>query len=349
MTSHQRIESFARLGRYLQDRPEAVQAGIQAAQHRNPWFTPEQVGFAVDAWADLMEPRQLKHWIDPHLDVLEEDNALRVGLILAGNIPLVGWHDILTCLIAGFKIEVKPASADAGLSLLLLNTLQSLEPAFNTRISVVDKLRQYDAIIATGSNNSARYFDYYFKNVPHVIRKNRNAVAVLRGDETQDELHALGRDIFTYFGLGCRNVSKIYAPPGYDFTPFFEAIESYNTIGHHHKYRNNYDYYKSIYLVNRDPHLDNGFLLLKEAEEIASPLGVVYYQSYRHLSKLQDILTENQENIQCIVGKPLDVSSTVVPFGSAQQPGLNDFADGVSIFDFLKAFKRGECPGAFIG
>ena len=342
LTSQQRIESFAQLGSYLEKHRSYLASEIQQAQHLNPWFTPKQVESALDAWQDVMQYDKLNAWLTPHLEQLEEVSSLRIGLILAGNIPLVGWHDILTCLISGFKIEVKPSSSDAGLTLRLLEILQEIAPDFSAYIHVVERLEEYDAIIATGSNNSARYFEYYFREVPHIIRKNRNAVAVLHGDESQEVLHTLGKDIFTYFGLGCRNVSKLFVPVGYDFTAFFQAMESYASIGDHHKYRNNYDYYKSIYLVNGDTHLDNGFLLLKEDPQIASPLGVVYYQYYEDLKALEAVLTTEKEAIQCIVGQSLNVPSPLVPFGMAQQPGLNDFADGVSIFEFLKSLKQGK-------
>lgn len=349
LTSHQRIESFARLGAYLGSKDAELQTRLQEAHFQNPWYTPDQVHFSVDAWSQLLEKEQLSHWIAPHLPVLEGSEDLQIGLILAGNIPLVGWHDILTCLMAGFRIQVKPASGDAGLTTHLLEALQAINPDFRSRISLVDRLQNYDAIIATGSNNSARYFEHYFSKVPHVIRKNRNGVAVLSGAESKDELQALGTDIFQYFGLGCRNVSKLYVPLDYEFTGFFQALEAFESLANHHKYRNNYDYYKSIYLVNGDPHLDNGFLLLKQDEALASPLGVVFFQHYDKREALHQELNARSEDIQCIVGRSdFHDIAPVVPFGTVQHPGLDDFADGVSIFEFLKAVKLGNCKGKFV-
>ncbi|HJP63913.1 MAG TPA: hypothetical protein VJ844_10740, partial [Mucilaginibacter sp.] len=211
-----------------------------------------------------------------------------------------------------------------------------IEPAFENQYTFIERLTNFDAIIATGSNNTSRYFDYYFSKVPNIIRKNRNSVAVLTGTETTQQLFELGHDIFDYFGLGCRNVSKLFVPAGYDVVPFFEAIEPYKTVITHHKYNNNYDYNKSIYLVNKDKHFDNGFLLLKEDKSMASPLAVLFYEHYDNLDSLQELLRQQTENIQCIVtAAQLNVDNQAVDFGQSQQPALWDYADGVDTMDFL--------------
>jgi len=258
--------------------------------------------------------------------------------VLAGNIPLVGFHDVLCVLISGNFALIKASSQDARLITQVLKRLTAIESAFEQRFAFTERLKDFDAVIATGSNNTSRYFEYYFGKVPHIIRKNRNSVAVLTGRETTEQLHALGRDIFDYFGLGCRNVSKLFVPEGYDFVPFFEAIEPYKNIINHHKYNNNYDYNKSIYLVNRDKHLDNGFLLVKEDERMVSPLAVLFFEYYDDLQSLDERLNHEKENIQCIVtAAPLASGAwgTTVNFGRSQQPSLWDYADGVDTMDFL--------------
>jgi hypothetical protein len=214
--------------------------------------------------------------------------------------------------------------------------LVAIEPSFKDQYSFVERLENFDAIIATGSNNTSRYFDYYFSKVPNIIRKNRNSLAVLTGNETTEQLHDLGHDIFDYYGLGCRNVSKMLVPKDYNFIPFFEAIEPYNNIINHHKYNNNYDYNKSIYLVNKDKHLDNGFLLVKEDERMVSPLAVLFYEYYENIDAAGALLAKESENIQCIVSSaPLKVNNQVVDFGKSQQPALWDYADGIDTMDFL--------------
>ncbi|MFM6975888.1 MAG: acyl-CoA reductase, partial [Sphingobacteriaceae bacterium] len=218
----------------------------------------------------------------------------------------------------------------------VLNKLTAIEPAFADQIEYVERLENFDAVIATGSNNSSRYFEYYFSKVPHIIRKNRNSVAILSGDETDEELLALGADIFDYFGLGCRNVSKIFIPKGYNFNRFFEAIAPYKTIAEHHKYINNYDYNKSIYLVNGETHLDNGFLLLKPDETLASPLAVLYYEEYDDLKSLEAKLAAHTDEIQCVASMhAIELKNQVVPFGYTQKPRLWDYADGVDLIQFL--------------
>ncbi|EHQ29418.1 hypothetical protein [Mucilaginibacter paludis] len=271
--------------------------------------------------------------IDPSTTI---DYSAKVGLILAGNIPLVGFHDVLCVLASGNRALIKASSNDARLIKYILNLLVEIAPEFETRFSFVERLANFDAVIATGSNNTSRYFEYYFGKVPNIIRKNRNSVALLTGNETKEQLFMLGHDIFDFFGLGCRNVSKLLVPAGYDFVPFFEAIEPHQPIINHHKYNNNYDYNKSIYLVNGDKHLDNGFLLVKEDERLASPLAVLYFEYYDNLPAAVNRLADLSESIQCIVThEAVAVSNQVVDFGKSQQPQLWDYADGVDTMAFL--------------
>jgi hypothetical protein len=282
----------------------------------------------------MLNKDDLQTWLGRYL--IKPGEPKKIGLVLAGNIPLVGFHDVLCVLVSGNIAQIKASSQDARLITEVLKRLIAIEPAFAQQFGFTDRLKDFDAVIATGSNNTSRYFEYYFGKVPHIIRKNRNSVAVLTGNETTEQLHALGHDIFDYFGLGCRNVSKLFVPQGYNFVPFFEAIEPYKNIIHHHKYNNNYDYNKSIYLVNRDKHLDNGFLLVKEDQNMVSPLAVLFFEYYDTKAEVEELLRQKSESIQCIVSaEALNVNNQVVDFGKSQQPALWDYTDGADTMDFL--------------
>lgn len=325
---------FSTLGQQLSFPDEDLINTIQNECHYNAWFTSANTERAVKAIGGMLNKDDLLRWLSNYR--LNNEYPKRVGLILAGNIPLVGFQDVLCVLASGNNALIKASSNDARLIITVLNRLCLIEPSLSNQFSFVERLQNFDAVIATGSNNTSRYFEYYFGKVPNIIRKNRNSVAVLTGSETSEQLYELGHDIFDYFGLGCRNVSKMYVPDGYDFTRFFEAIEPYHPIIHHHKYNNNYDYNKSIYLVNKDKHLDNGFLLLKEDTNIASPLAVLFYEYYDDRNTLEKILEEKEDNIQCVVSNlDLNTCNQVVPFGQSQQPKLWDYADGVDTMDFL--------------
>lgn len=335
MTKQQRINAFVKLGELLKKQPEDLIQIIQLAQHKNPWYTVKNVENALHAITSNLTAEQLNYWLQDYPD---SESAKTVGLILAGNIPLVGFHDILCVLISGFKAKIKVSSDDAGLTTYVLNRLKQIEPTFETAFEIVDKLKDFDLVIATGSNNTARYFDYYFGVKPHIIRRNRNSVAVITGTESAAQLQALGHDIFDYFGLGCRSVSKIFVPKGYNVSHFFEGIADFKDVADHYKYNNNYDYNKSIYLINGDKHFDNGFLLLKRDERTASPLSVVYYEEYDGLRDVENELNQQAENIQCVVSEvQLNIQSPVFHFGESQCPALDDYADGINTLDFLFA------------
>jgi hypothetical protein len=335
LTKQQRINAFVKLGELLKKQPEDLTQTIQLAQHKNPWYTIKNVESALDAIASNLTEEQLGHWLQDYPDT---ESAKTVGLILAGNIPLVGFHDILCVLISGFKAKVKVSSDDAGLTTYVLNLLKQIEPAFETTFEIVDKLKDFDLVIATGSNNTARYFDYYFGAKPHIIRRNRNSVGVITGTESAAQLQALGHDIFDYFGLGCRSVSKIFIPKDYHVSHFFEGIADFKNVADHYKYNNNYDYNKSIYLINGDKHFDNGFLLLKQDQRTASPLSVVYYEEYNNLADVENELNQQAENIQCVVSEvQLNIQPPVFHFGESQCPALDDYADGINTLDFLFA------------
>ncbi len=251
---------------------------------------------------------------------------------MAGNIPLVGFHDFLSVLISGHKVLVKQSSNDKQLLPVIAGFLMNIAPEFENRIRFTEeRLTDFDAVIATGSNNTAGYFEYYFKGKPNIIRKNRNSVAILTGKESKEELEALGEDVFRYFGLGCRNVSKLYVPKEYDFESFFKAMYPWHTLLNSAKYANNYDYNKAVYLMSEFKLLENGFLILKEDESFGSPIATLFYEEYEDKKELQEKLEQNKENLQCVVGTKADVD-----FGQTQHPKLWDYADGVDTLKFLE-------------
>jgi len=328
------INTFSGLGDLLSHPDAELSNIINNQMHYNAWFTPDSVEKAVIAIGKMLNRADLTTWLNRYQ--LNEGEPKKVGLILAGNIPLVGFHDILCVLASGNYALIKLSSQDNRLIKYVLQKLTDLDSELANQFSYVDKLENFDAVIATGSNNTSRYFEHYFGRVPNIIRRNRNSIAVLTGDETAEQLHELGHDIFDYYGLGCRNVSKLLVPEGYDFGHFFRSIQDYEPIIHHHKYNNNYDYNKSIYLVNGDEHLDNGFLLLKKDEKLTSPLSVVFYDTYSDLQQAQENINSNSESIQCVVSEAkLDIKNQVVDFGESQEPKLWDYADGVDTMAFL--------------
>ena len=305
---------------------------IQLSQSHNGWYTPEQVYFSIQSWATALTEENLDQWLSAYN--FSQVKPKNVALILAGNIPLVGFHDFLSVLITGHNVLVKTSSNDQYLLPFLAKYIIAIEPEFVDKITFVDgKLENFDAVIATGSNNTARYFEYYFKDKPSIIRKNRNSVAILNGTETKEQLAALGEDIFRYFGLGCRNVSKLFVPKGYSFVAFFEAIFEYQEVIHYEKYANNYDYNKAVFLMSNYKLLDNGFLTLKEDKSYASPISSVFYEFYDDIDTLQIRLQSENEQIQCIVSNSLTENS--IDFGQTQKPNLWDYADNVDTISFL--------------
>lgn len=301
---------------------------ILEAEKLNGWFTDEQTRHAMNSWSGELTRDKLQTWTEAY--PYAEGSDKLVGLIMAGNIPMVGLHDLLSVLMSGHRVLLRPSSDDHILMRMVVAILEKLDEGYKTRISWAEgKMTDFDAVIATGSNNTSRYFEYYFSKVPNIIRKNRSAIAILDGTESEEMLEALGKDIFQYFGLGCRNVSKIYVPMNFDLDRFFKGIFSQSEIIQHNKYANNYDYHKSIYLLNGDNILENGFMLLKETEALSSPVATVGYERYEDGTELRAQLNERKDEIQCIV------SRQDVPFGQAQYPSLSDYADGVDTMEFL--------------
>ncbi len=309
---------------------------LQEAYIQNNWFTIDMQMKALHAWADLLEAENLNLWLDKY-HLSEGSEMKTIAIIMAGNIPLVGLHDLICVLVSGHKAMIKPSSDDSVLIKWVVKELISKNPEFENLIVLAEdhNMKNFDAVIATGSNNSHRYFDYYFKNKPNLLRKNRNSLAVLTGNETVDELDKLADDIFLYFGLGCRNVSKVLLPQGFKLDPMILAFERYKDMIHHNKYANNYTYHKAIFLMNLAPHLDNGFLILKQDDLIASPLSVLLFQFYENLEEVKSFIHAHQDEIQCVVGN--GEIEGMVAFGQSQNPGLADYADGVDTIAFLKS------------
>lgn len=347
MELKRRINAFVSLGKFLgkinlndyQQESETEWSSIfRKANAENGWFTLENIEFALQNWSAALSEENLKKWISKYdLKLFDETPAKgekTIAIVMAGNVPLVGFHDFLSVLITGNKVLAKLSSNDKTLLPFLAQKLISIEPNFKKYIEFTEgKLENFDAVIATGSNNTSRYFDYYFGKYPHIIRKNRNSVAVLTGNETEEELNLLADDIFRYFGLGCRNVSKLYVPDDYDFEKFFKAMYGWKEIIHNHKYINNYDYNKAVYLMDSLPLLDNEFLLLKEDSGFSSPISVVFYEKYTSLKEVKNTINAQSENIQCVVSNAEIPNS--LPFGKTQSPDLWDYADGVDTVDFL--------------
>jgi hypothetical protein len=332
-----RINAFVELGKYLinpTNLPEVEELAV-AANRKNNWFTVPNVLKSLNAiGTQYLDEDNLSSWASHYP---EPADSRKIGVVMAGNIPAVGFHDALAVLVSGQVLWAKLSSEDLVIIPALFDKLIEIEPAFKEKIKYADRLNDADAYIATGSDNTARYFHYYFSKKPNIIRKNRTSVAVLTGDESTQELQALGSDILQYFGLGCRNVSKLLVPAGYDFTKFYESIQYFDqTYLNHHKYFNNYEYNKSVLLINRTPHYDNGFLMISENPAFVSPISVVYYETYNSLEEVNSLLIGNAEKIQCVVSKAKGLNNTV-HFGAAQQPGLFDYADSVDTMQFISS------------
>jgi len=333
MTLHERLQAFAALGTALQAlSPEQTRELAARAGQANAWFDEANVTRAFQGIARLLDAENLQDWVYAY--PLEEVQPRKVGVVMAGNIPMVGFHDLLSVLLAGHELYAKLSSEDTFLMQYLAQELIRLAPEFGNKIHFVERLKDVDAVIATGSDNTARYFEYYFGKKPHIIRRNRSSLGILTGGETTQELQALGHDIFQFYGLGCRNVSKIFVPRDYDFTAFFEAIEPLKQLASHHKYFHNFDYNKSILLVNKRPHLDNGFLLLTESEQLVSPISVLHYQRYQNAQELGQLVAEVAGKTQCLVSAAGWYQNSTA-FGQAQCPAVWDYADGVDTLNFL--------------
>ena len=334
----QHIEGFRKLGQYLREIKAQTREYaplfecIQKAQHHNGWFTQENCLKALRAWGKVLHAGALQEWTSQYN--FGATAPKNIGLILAGNIPIVGFHDVLCVLLCGQNATIKLATTDSLLIPFLYQKLKEFSPLFKNRLHFTqDRLENFDAVIATGSNNAARYFEHYFAKVPHIIRKNRNGIAVLSGEESKEELAGLAQDIVQYFGLGCRSISKVYLPEGYDLNNIFGALYPHADLMDSAKYANNYDYNKAVYLMSEFDLLDNGFMLLREHDSFGSPVACLHYSFYKDIPSLEKELLEKAEEIQCVsthLSLPQDV-----PLVKAQQPALCEYADGVDPISFL--------------
>lgn len=331
------ILTFSQLGDFLLDEgnAELIKQWSYTARNENAWFTEDNVKLALNNTAKYYLNEKLLETFAGDNEVQTNLSPKKVGIVMAGNIPVVGFHDLLCVLLSGNIAQVKLSSSDSVLMRLLVSKIFEINPDLEEYIKVVERLNEAEAMIATGSDNTAKHFEYYFAKVPHIIRRNRTSVAILTGEESRADLANLGNDIFQYFGLGCRNVSKLYVPHGYTFDKFYESIEYWSTIRLHHKYNNNYDYNKSVLLVNRVPHFDNGFLLLREDSALVSAISVCHYEYYDSEAHLSQLIDSHIDKMQCIVSKDRSFKNSF-DFGEAQSPNLNDFADGVNTLEFLK-------------
>lgn len=324
----QRIDLLVRLGEYCLSEAPAWEAAKRRAHAQNGWFIPEFIDEAVKQIAtQYLQREKLEAWARSYALPEEPVAPKTVGLIMAGNIPLVGFHDLLTIFVSGHRQLIKPSSRDEVLVRHLVDQLIEIDGRVADSIAFADRLNGCDAYIATGSNNSARYFDYYFGRYPSLIRRNRTSVAILTGGESLEELGALADDVNLYFGLGCRNVTQIAVPEGYDFQPLLETFKKYDFLADLAKYKHNYDYRLTLLILNKKYYMTNGSILLTEDASPFSPISVLHYVYYK---AGEAPLPEASDEIQCIVGRGF------VPFGRAQQPGLADYADGVDTMSFLK-------------
>ncbi len=312
---------------------DGFQHQMKLAQENNTWFTKENILFALESWSKALTQENLETWISSE-KLHGNEQQKKVAVVMAGNIPLVGFHDFLSVLISGHEVLVKQSSNDRHLLPFLAKYLEYADDWFKGKISFTEeKLEGYDAVIATGSNNTARYFEYYFKNKPNIIRKNRNSVAVIQGNESIDDFENLSEDVFRYFGLGCRSVSKIFVPRNFNFDQFFKGMYKQKEIIHNTKYANNYDYNKAVYLMSEFDILENGFLMIKEDSSYASPIASIFYEYYDNPVDLKIKLHQEAQHIQCIVANGF--MENEVKFGQTQHPKLWDYADGINTLAFL--------------
>jgi hypothetical protein len=330
MHLQQRLDLLEKLREYISSDNDNWLQTIEKAHRENGWFTPDSINLAIkNISTELLQKQNLREWVKRY-NVPESLTAPKnVGVVMAGNIPLVGFHDFLCVFVSGHKQTIKPSSKDEILIRHLVNNIIEWDDSVRDHVAMADMLKGCDGYIATGSNNSSRYFEYYFRKYPHIIRKNRTSVAILTGNETIGELSDLADDVYQYFGLGCRNVTKIYVPHEYDFVPLLEAFKKYDHLADHNKYRNNYDYQLALSIMNRQYYMTNGSIILCEDKSYFSAISRLNYEFYENKTELAESLTKNQD-IQCVVGR------AYLQFGHTQEPGLSDYADGIDTMLFLR-------------
>ncbi len=333
MNLNERIAALSLWGNALKEKLESADSQLEDLIHlanaKNGWFEQDNVRYALRQLIEMLDEQALKIWAEEE-KVVDIEPLNQVGLIMAGNLPLVGFHDVLCVLISGNRALVKQSSKDTVLWPYLINELGKASEHLANRIELTEgMMKSADAFIATGSDNSAKYFEHYFAKFPNIIRKNRTSVAVLDGTENEQQLMELGADVLRYFGLGCRNVTKLFVPKGYDFDSFFKALMPWSHVVNNAKYFNNYQYNRTVFLLNSETFLDNDFVIIKEEQSLFSPVGVIHYEFYENDDELDARLTAEASNIQTRVGYK------GIPFGTTQQPKLTDYADGVNALEFL--------------
>jgi hypothetical protein len=336
MNINKYISAFSKLGEKLQDQDNIPSEIIFRAEQQNNWFTKESVSVAIKSLSELLNEKTLIDWTSTY--DFTNLKGKKVGVIMAGNIPLVGFTDFLAIIVSGHIAKIKLSSQDNILLPYAVDLLLEIEPTLANQIEFVEQLKDIEVVIATGSDNTSRYFEYYFGKYPNIIRKNRSSCAVLNGKETPEAIDKLGFDIFRYYGLGCRNVSKVYFPKDYKIENLLAHLDNHKEVINHHKYNNNYDYNKSIYLVNLVKHFDNGYLLLTEDSNLVSPISVLFYETYDDQDHLDKLIANQKDKIQCIVSNKAWYNGSL-PFGSAQKPSLNDYADNIDVMSFLTNLK----------
>jgi hypothetical protein len=330
MDLENRIGLLVELGKFMQSDDAGWQSAKTRAFQHNAWFIPDFIDRAIQQISDqFLQPALLKDWVSAYHFPAEQVSPKKVGIVMAGNIPLVGFHDFLCCFLSGHQQIIKLSSKDPFLFPAILKFLNNKNPETASRVRTDTMLKGLDAYIATGSNNSARYFDYYFGKYPSLIRRNRTSIAFLEGTETAEELDKLADDVFLYFGLGCRNVTQVHVPERYDFVPILQAFRKYSWMADQNKYKNNYDYRLSLAILNKQYYMSNDCLLLLENESPFSAIAVLHYAFYK--DRASWVPPGEKENLQCIVGRQF------LPFGKTQQPGPGDYADGADTMEFLKS------------
>ena len=340
MNINQRIEIICKIGKFLKNYLDEKYDNIKdhklaefekviiKTQSINPWFTEENIKVNLTYWSEKLTKTNLKQWLNKY--DLNNNSRKNIAIIMAGNIPLVGFHDFICVFLSGHNSIIKLSNSDK----FILPFLTDLFNLDSDRVVYLDNmLKDYHGVIATGSDNTSRYFEYYFKNKKSIIRKNRNSIAILNGEESDCDLKSLSHDILTYFGLGCRNVSKLYVPRNYNFDSFFNSIFSYKELINNHKYANNYDYNKAIYLMSEYKFLDNGFFIVKEGKEMHSPISTINYEYYDNISFLREKINQQEDKIQCVVSN-IEFKGKV-DFGETQNPSLNQYADNIDVMNFL--------------
>lgn len=341
MLVKQRIEAFVQLGQQLRRARQigapAFKTQLRMAESENPWFTQDNISRMLDEIVEhWLAPEVLTSWVESYISPeAKEVEPRRVGVVAAGNIPLVGFHDLMCVLLAGHSLQLKPSSRDTTLMKLVRELLVGVDPRYAYRFDIVDgPLRDIDAIIATGGNSAALHFQKYVEKYPSIMRKHRNAIAIVDGTETPEQIEGLADDIFAYFGLGCRNVSMLLVPEDYDLVPMLDRFIGWRKIVYHHKYANNYEYQRTLLAINGIHHLDTGFVLLRESQVVDSPIGVLHYATYRSEDEVRRFVAQNVNGLQCVVGNT-EKYPWAIPFGTAQKPSISDYADGIDTFQFL--------------